>query len=276
MYSGPSARNLGLSALLHAAAIAALMNVSFISTTPEVRVEDVRATELRLNGKLYYVSQIDGSKSAGSQSAAAAKAPGRKGGIAAPRAAAAGKSAAPAPSPTPVPAAEAAAAPIPEKIRNLRQEARAFIPPELKPNPKATQTLIQPLSPPDLVPAPTPLPNFRITDLSQMKKIPVARGTGTRTPPTPAQSLNVIADPALVLVQQTPAPVGDPLAVLSLNDHPIPFTDKVAVPPGNVAQPTQESTGPAGAAGGSTTAANTGNGTARRQAVRARQTGMGP
>ncbi len=73
----------------------------------------------------------------------------------------------------------------------------------------------------------------------------------------------MIADPALVLVQQTPAPVGDPLAVLSLNDHPIPFNDKVVVPPGNVAQPTQESTGPAGAAGGSTTAANTGNGTAR-------------
>src|SRR5487761_1901156 len=118
------------------------MNLSLSSTPPEVRVEDVRATELRLNGKLYYVSQLDGSKSAGSSSAAA------------------GKSAAPAPSPAPVPAAEAAAAPVPEKIRNLRQEARAFIPPELKPNPKATQTLIQPLSPPDLAP-PTPLPNFR-------------------------------------------------------------------------------------------------------------------
>ena len=110
---------------------------------------------------------------------------------------------------------------------------------------------------------PTPLPNFRITDLSQMKKIPKPFvAPGRRTPPTPAQSPNVIADPALVLVQQTPAPVGDPLAVLSLNDHPIPFTDKVAVPPGNVVQPAQESTGPAGAAG-STTAASTGNGTAR-------------
>ncbi len=263
MYTGPSLRNLGLSALLHGAAIAALMNLSLTSTPPEVRVDDVRATELRLNGKLYYVSQIDGSKSSGSTSAAAAKAPGRKGGIAAPRAAAAGKSPAPAPSPTPVPAAEAAAAPIPEKIRNLRQEARAFVPPELKPNPKATQTLIQPLSPPDLVPSPTPLPNFRITDLSQMKKIPKPFvAPGRRTPPTPAQSPDVVADPALVLVQQTPAPVGDPLAVLSLNDHPIPFNDKVVVPPGNVAQPPAESTGPAGAAG-STAAANTGNGTAR-------------
>ena len=96
MYTGPSLRNLGLSAVLHGAAIAALMNVSFISTTPEVRVEDVHATELRLNGKLYYVSQIDGANSAGSKSAAAAKAPGRKGGISAPRAAAAGKAPAPA------------------------------------------------------------------------------------------------------------------------------------------------------------------------------------
>jgi len=263
VYSGPSARNLGLSALLHAAAITALMNVSLTSTPPEVRVDDVRATELRLNGKLYYVSQIDGSKSSGSRSAAAAKAPGRKGGIAAPRAAAAGKSAAPAPSPAPVPAAEAAAAPVPEKIRNARKEARAFIPPELKPHAKATQTLIQPLSPPDLAPPPTPLPNFRITDVSQLKKIPKPFvAPGRRTPPTPAQSPNVIAEPALVLVQQTPAPVGDPLAVLSLNDRPIPFNDKVVVPPGNVAQPTQESTGPAGA-GGNTTAANTGNGTTR-------------
>jgi hypothetical protein len=107
------------------------------------------------------------------------------------------------------------------------------------------------------------LPNFRITDLSQMKKIPKPFvAPGRRTPPTPAQSPNVIADPALVLVQQTPAPVGDPLAVLSLNDHPIPFNDKVVVPPGNVAQPTQESAGPAGA-GGNTTAENTGNGTTR-------------
>jgi len=72
----------------------------------------------------------------------------------------------------------------------------------------------------------------------------------------------VIADPALVLVQQTPAPVGDPLSVLSLNDRPIPFNDKVVVPPGDVVQPPLESTGPASAAGNAP-AANAGNGNAR-------------
>ena len=71
-YAGPALRNLGLSAVIHAAAITALMNVSLTSTPPELRVEDVHATELRLNGKLYYVSKIDGSNSAGSKSAAAA------------------------------------------------------------------------------------------------------------------------------------------------------------------------------------------------------------
>jgi len=264
VYTGPSLRNLGLSALIHAAAITALMNASFISTPPEVRVEDVRATELRLNGKLYYVSKIDGSNSAGSKSAAAAKAPGRKGGIAAPRAAAAGKAPAPARPAIEAAAAPAAPAPVPEKIRNVRQEARAFIPPEVKPNPKATQTLIQPLSPPDLAPPPVPLPNFRvITDVSQLKKIPKPfTAPGRRTPPTPAQSPDVIAEPALVLVPQTPAPVGDPLAVLSLNDRPIPFNEKVVVPAGNVAQPPLESTGPAGVSG-NTAAASSGNGNAR-------------
>src|SRR6185369_7805226 len=214
---------------------------------------------------LYYVSKIDGSNSAGSKSAAAAKAPGRKGGIAAPRAAAAGKAPAPArPATEAAEAAKAAPAPAPEKIRNVRQEARAFIPPEVKPNPKATQTLIQPLSPPDLAPPPVPLPNFRvITDVSQLKKIPKPfTAPGRRTPPTPAQSQEVVAEPALVLVPQTPAPVGDPLAVLSLNDHPIPFNEKVVVPAGNVAQPPLESTGPAGVSG-NTAAANSGNGNAR-------------
>ena len=118
------------------------------------------------------------------------------------------------------------------------------------------------------MPPPTPLPNFRVlTDLSQMRKIPKPfEAPGRRTPPTPAQAPNVTA-PALELVPLAPAPVGDPLAVLSINDRPIPFNDKVVVPPGNVAQPPLESTGPAGVSGNAPAPNAAGNGTARAAGV---------
>jgi hypothetical protein len=145
----------------------------------------------------------------------------------------------------------------------LRQEARAFIPPEVHPTPLATQTLIQPLSPPNLVPPPTPLPNFRVfTDLKEMRKIPKPfQAPGRRTPPTPAQAPD-IATPALELVARPPAPVGDPLTVLSMNDHPIPFNEKVVVPPGNIAQPQRESSGPVAASGTTPGTSTAGSGNA--------------
>ena len=70
MYTGPSPRNLGLSVLLHGAAITGLMNVPVpVSEPPDPRLE-ARSTEFRLNGKLYYVAQIEGSNSSASKSAA--------------------------------------------------------------------------------------------------------------------------------------------------------------------------------------------------------------
>jgi len=289
VYSGPSPRNLALSVVLHGTAIAALFNVSNPAVEPDAHLENGRPTEIRISGKLYYVAQLDGSRSGSSGSPlpnhqpqkTKSPAEGRSGGIAAPRAATAGRSPRPAraalpaaePSPAPDPAKvptrvaptpaaspavaanpasqpNPAPAPTPEKIRPLRQEARAFIPPEVRPTPRATQTLIQPLSPPNLAPPPTPLPNFRVfTDLKQMRKIPKPfQAPGRRTPPTPAQAPD-IATPALELVPQPPAPVGDPLTVLSMNDHPIPFSDKVVVPAGNIAQPQHESSGPVAASG---------------------------
>ena len=291
MYSGPSPRNLVLSMVLHGAAIAALFNVSAPVDEPDAHLENGRPTEIRISGKLYYVAQLDGSQSGSSGSPlpnptaqkTKSQAEGRSGGIAAPRAAKAGRSPKPAraatptpqPSPAPAPAkvptpvetpavaANPASAPTPEKIRPVRQEPRAFIPPEVRPTPLATQTLIQPLSPPNLVPPNTPLPNFRVfTDLKQMRKIPKPfQNPGRRTPPTPAQAPD-IATPAIELVQQPPAPVGDPLTVLSMNDHPIPFTDKVVVPPGNIAQPQHESSGPVAASGTTPGSSTAGSGTA--------------
>ena len=291
--------------VLHGAAIAALFNVSNPAVEPDAHLENGRPTEIRIRGKLYYVAQLDGSRSGSSGSPlpnhqpqkTKSPAEGRSGGIAAPRAAAAGRSprparaALPAPEPSPAPAPAAprvpapvaspavaantpsqpnpalqpnpAPAPTPEKIRPLRQEARAFIPPEVRPTPRATQTLIQPLSPPNLAPPATPLPNFRVfTDLKQMRKIPKPfQAPGRRTPPTPAQAPD-IATPALELVPQPPAPVGDPLTVLSMNDHPIPFSDKVVVPPGNIAQPQHESSGPVAASGTTPGTSTAGSGAA--------------
>ena len=301
MYSGPSPRNLVLSVLVHGAAIAALFNVSTPAAEPDARLENGRPTEIRISGKLYYVAQLDGSLSGSSGSPlpnrlspqkTKSPAEGRSGGIAAPRAASAGRSPRPAhaalpapqPSPTAVPAPKPVAtatvpkpaplanptsqpdpapAPTPEKIRPQRQEARAFIPPEVRPTPLATQTLIQPLSPPNLTPPPTPLPNFRVfTDIKQMRKIPKPfQMPGRRTPATPAQAPD-IATPALELVPQAPAPVGDPLTVLSMNDRPIPFSDKVVVPPGNIAQPQHESSGPVAASGTTPGTSAAGSGTA--------------
>ena len=278
--------------VLHGAAIAALFNVSNPVVEPGAHLENGRPTEIRISGKLYYVAQLDGSQSGSSGSplpkreAQKSKSPaeGRSGGIAAPRAASAGRSprparAAPTPEPspasapakarvptpaaTPAVAANSAPAPTPEKIRPVRQAPRAFIPPEVHPSPLATRTLIQPLSPPNLVPPNTPLPNFRVfTDLKQMRKIPKPfQNPGRRTPPTPAQAPD-IATPAIELVQQPPAPVGDPLTVLSMNDHPIPFSDKVVVPPGNIAQPQRESSGPVAASGTTPGSSTAGSGTA--------------
>jgi hypothetical protein len=240
VYTGPSLRSLGSSLVLHVAVVAVLFNVPVpVAAPPLVTADASRPTEIRIAGRLYYVSQIQGSQAT----------PRTNTPRAAPVAAATGRAAAPslpfvaapklavAPRAAPLPAA-AAPAPLPEPARILRQQARAFIPPQLRPNPAATQTLIQPLAPLDVTPPPTPLPNFRITvDVSQMRRIPKPFvAPGRVTPATPPQSPDV-ETPAPELVPTIAAPPGEPLTIFSLSDHPIPFSDKVVVPAGNIAQP---------------------------------------
>jgi hypothetical protein len=287
VYTGPSPRSLGLSVLLHGAAIAALMTVSLPAPTPpEPKPDAASPTEIRIAGKLYYVSEISGSQSGASAGREAGK-------IRAPRAARAGKSPAPraaprrteaasaAPVPSPTPTVEPAPGPAQEQPRAPRQQARAFIPPTVRPNPRATQTIIQPLSPPDLTPPPTALPNFRIlADLDQMRKIPKPFvAPGRRTPPTPPQDPTLTV-PALELTPVPPAPVGDPLAVLALSNRPIPFNDKVVVPPGNIAQPSGGggASGTGTATGGGTPASSTpgtGSGTGTSASANASGSGNG-
>ena len=267
MYTGPSPRSLGLSLILHVGTVAALFNVPVPAPAPPlVATDPSKPTEIRIAGKLYYVAQIQGSQEAAQpnlrRNAPVAAATGRAAPrrlplLAAPNLAVASQAA-------PMPATPALA-PLPEPVRVMRQQARAFIPPQLKTNPTATQTLIQPLSPLDVTPPPTPLPNFRITaDVSQVRRIPKPFvAPGRVTPPTPPQSPNV-ETPAMELVPSVQMPPGEPITILSLSDRPIPFSDKVVVPAGNVAQPPLPATsdGPGNSAGTATAASGgTPNGT---------------
>ena len=148
-----------------------------------------------------------------------------------------------------------------------REAPRVFVPPEIKRNLISESTLIQPLSPPDLVPPNTPLPSFRVFT-AQIPKIPkpfIVPGRRTPTPPDPAlpppppppnidlasaaPALNpppsrlvlppapppVIEDqPPKPLTALPPSRVGDAANILSLSDRPVAASDKLVVPPGNV------------------------------------------
>ncbi|HSP67449.1 MAG TPA: energy transducer TonB [Bryobacteraceae bacterium] len=148
-----------------------------------------------------------------------------------------------------------------------RQAPRVFVPPEIKRNLISESTLIQPLSPPDLVPPNTPLPSFRVFT-AQLPKIPkpfIVPGRRTPTPPDPslpppppppnidlasaAPALNpppsrLVLPPAPppVIEDQPPKPLtalppsraGDAANILSLSDRPVAPSDKLVVPPGNV------------------------------------------
>jgi hypothetical protein len=158
------------------------------------------------------------------------------------------------------------APPAPAKTAAARQAPKVFVPPEIKRNVISESTLIQPLSPPDLVPPNTPLPSFRVFT-AQVPKIPkpfIVPGRRTPTPPDPAppppppptielanappvanplrSSLVLPPAPPPVIEDQPPKPttaqppsrVGDPANILSLSDRPVAPSDKLVVPPGNV------------------------------------------
>ena len=148
-----------------------------------------------------------------------------------------------------------------------REAPKVFVPPEIKRNLISESTLIQPLSPPDLVPPNTPLPSFRVFT-AQIPKIPkpfIVPGRRTPTPPDPSlppppppPNIDLAsATPALnpppsrlvlppapppVIEDQPPKPLtalppsraGDPANILSLSDRPVAPSDKLLVPPGNV------------------------------------------
>jgi len=154
----------------------------------------------------------------------------------------------------PAPAAETAA----------RQAPKIFVPPEVRRNVISESTLIQPLSPPDLVPAITPLPSFRVsTGFPRFTKTFVVPGRRSPSPPDPTPvppppnvefaSAVPAVNPLPSALQLPPAPpplitdepprisstrplsaVGDLANILSLSDRPVAPSDRLIVPPGNV------------------------------------------
>jgi hypothetical protein len=268
IYPGlPAFRSVVLSVLFHGLVIAALMTVRFpVAMPPQPAQEALSPTEIRIGQHVYYVARIPPPDQAPTKRT---QAPPRKATAAPVLARRTPKLVAPAP------AAQVTPAP--------RSLPRAFIPPEVRQTPTARQTLIQPLSPPDLVPPATPLPTFRIlsTQIPKIAKPFLAPGR-PKPPPqipvlnAPAPMEMVHADPqptnlrARLTLPRTPPPldappafdapdlpppipVGDPVNILSLNDHNIPMTDRLVVPAGNIAQLSGE--GAAAGAGGTSASA---------------------
>lgn len=141
---------------------------------------------------------------------------------------------------------------------------KIFVPREVRRNLISESTLIQPLSPPDLVPPITPLPTFRVsTGFPRLTKTFVVPGRRSPSPPDPTPvpappnvefaSAVPAVNPLPSALQLPPAPpplitdeppqisttrpfsaVGDPANILSLSDRPVAPSDRLIVPPGNL------------------------------------------
>jgi hypothetical protein len=143
---------------------------------------------------------------------------------------------------------------------------RVFVPPEVRRDASSPQTLIQPASPPELTPEDPRLPSFRVwtANLPKFRRTFVLPGQ-TTPPPPPATPLPPPPPPVVdiaqtpLLSQRTarlvlppapppvfeeappqiatappPLPKGDAANVLSVNNRPLPLTDRLVVPPGNI------------------------------------------
>ena len=174
----------------------------------------------------------------------------------------------PAPQPSPksisLPADLLAAA---AEAEATRPAPRVFIPPQVKKNLISESTLIQPASPPDLLPPITPLPSFRVWTAARLGPKPIKQfvSPGRPKPPEPQQAAAlplpdfdlVHADPvqsakpaALVLpptppplemkppiapqAAVPPTPAGDPVNIVSISDRPVAPKETLTVPAGNI------------------------------------------
>jgi hypothetical protein len=245
----PAPRSVVLSVLFHGLVIAALMTIRFplAMPPPQPAQEALSPTEIRIGQHVYYVARIPPPEAPKQPATKRTPAPQRQAKGAPALALRTPRLVAPVPAPRALP--------------------RAFIPPEIRQSAAARQTLIQPLSPPDLVPPATPLPTFRIlaAQIPKLAKPFVAPGRPNPppaqlpvlNPPAPMEMVHADPQPTnlrpKLALPRTPPPLdappafdapdlpppipaGDPVNILSLNDRNIPMTDRLVVPPGNIAQ----------------------------------------
>ena len=250
---GPSPFSLLGSICFHGAAVFGLIALSLHEPVPPPKLPELTAdpTVIRIGDKLFFVARLeppDTPREAPKPKPAERKQQAKA-------------------DPTKLQApAKLQAPPGPAKQAAAREAPKIFVPPEIHRNLISESTLIQPLSPPDLVPANTALPTFRVFT-AQIPKIPkpfIVPGRRTPTPPDPAPppppppnielanappadnplKSSLVLPPApppvtedqppKLSTAQPPSRVGDPANILSLSDRPVPPSDKLVVPPGNV------------------------------------------
>jgi hypothetical protein len=256
----PSFRSIVMSVFVHGMMVAGLGSVSLVSAPPPPKnpPQIPNPTQIRIGDRLYFVARISPPQQLVRRAPDTPAAPAK---LTSPVA--------------PAPVRAAVEPPAPRPVESHPAIPRAFIPPELRRDPISDRTLIQPMSPADLIPPNVDLPSFRVFT-AQLPKTPpktfVAPGrrnppppNQVPPPPTPENLEFVHADPvpnpaqaALVLpappppladppkvtdpAAKPPSPQGDPVNILSINGNSVPATDTLVVPPGNMVGKTGEGT----------------------------------
>jgi hypothetical protein len=239
----PAVRYLTASVVLHAVAVSGLLSLQSPAQPLLRQSATLRPTEIKIGDRLYFIHQLPPHPA--QQRAAVVK-------RAAPRRRARARREPPA-----QPKLAKSDQPAPPK-----PAPKVFAPPQVVRDPARLQTLIQPQSPPDLVPPEVKLPNLEVwTAKLQIPKIPkpfVVPGRTRQAPQAPAPlpaplpplvaqtqapkvpaRLTLLPPPVAAPPQpvQTAPPVpsrGDPVSVVSLSAHPVPPSSTIRVPPGNV------------------------------------------
>jgi hypothetical protein len=251
--SSPPFRGLILSICVHGLAIFSLAKVSIPEKKPpQTAAADHFPTQIRIGDRLFFVSQI------------APPDVETKPREAKPRESKPGPARRPdTPKSLALPADLIAAA---AEEQASKPAPRVFVPPEVKKNLISESTLIQPASPPDLIPPVTPLPSFRVWTAPALRRPPKQFIVpGRPKPPEPQQTAAlplpdfdlVHADPvvsvakATLVLPPTPPPVeikppvasptaapstpaGNPVNIVSISDRPVAPKENVVVPAGNI------------------------------------------
>ena len=238
----PAGRAWLSSLVFHALAVTGMATITFPPVN-HVRTEDAKAapTVLRIGEKLYFVAQVLPRAETPRSEAPSIKAP------------------APQPAKVELPAL---APPV------QREAPKIFAPPEVRRNQVSESTVIQPMSPPELVfPQVQPLPSFevqsprlRATRQFVVPGRPAPKQVQTPDLPPPPPQLEVaraapvaFAPRSTLVLPAAPPPsvidvkppevraatepqikVGDPVSILSISDRPVPPAPEIVVPPGNI------------------------------------------